>query len=132
MANKEHLDILAKGVEEWNAWRKGQPELRPDLDGAHLMEANLSLANLHGAKLSYADLSGAKLTDANLGDANLNVADLHVAVPARAHGEPGGTIARLFELERIGDHECSVDDRQFPPIRSPVLQVAVTRPACIV
>ncbi len=29
MANQEHLDILANGVEAWNEWRKGNPTIQP-------------------------------------------------------------------------------------------------------
>jgi hypothetical protein len=45
MANQEHLDILAKGVGEWNAWREQQPDSRPDLSGANLSGAELRGAN---------------------------------------------------------------------------------------
>jgi hypothetical protein len=31
MANEEHLAILRKGVEAWNAWRKENPDIRPEL-----------------------------------------------------------------------------------------------------
>jgi len=41
MAKQEHLDILAKGVEEWNRWRKAVGESGPDPSGVDLREANL-------------------------------------------------------------------------------------------
>jgi hypothetical protein len=41
MADEEHLQILQQGVDVWNEWRKSNPELIPDLDGATLYEANL-------------------------------------------------------------------------------------------
>ena len=31
MANPEHEAILQKGVEEWNKWRKKNPNVWPDL-----------------------------------------------------------------------------------------------------
>ena len=36
VANPEHLEILRRGVKEWNAWRAEHPEIRPDLNGAYL------------------------------------------------------------------------------------------------
>jgi uncharacterized protein YjbI with pentapeptide repeats len=55
MANQEHLDILKQGVQVWNQWRKGHPDIvlpdlnRADLSGADLNGANLRRANLYGA-----------------------------------------------------------------------------------
>jgi uncharacterized protein YjbI with pentapeptide repeats len=100
MANPDHLKMLQKGVDEWNAWRtKDVLGFTPDLSeanlsganlsganlrsarlsGANLSEANLSGAHLSEAKLSGANLSGADLREANLGGANLNEANLNEA-----------------------------------------------------
>ena len=59
MANKEHVKLIKKRLEEWNGWRRKHPEERPDLSGA-----NLSGANLNVADLSDADLYGAVLREA--------------------------------------------------------------------
>jgi Pentapeptide repeats (8 copies) len=56
MANDEHVAILKKGVTAWNAWRKENRSLSPDL----------THANLHGTKLVNADLHWANLQEANL------------------------------------------------------------------
>jgi hypothetical protein len=74
MANIEHLAILKKGVEGWNAWQAQNREIKPDLS-----EADLSRANLRAANLSMANLRAANLHDANLHDANLTVTDLRGA-----------------------------------------------------
>ena len=94
MANDEHVAILKKGVDAWNAWRKEKRYIRPDLSSAdfrsanlsnadlsraNLREANLSRANLREANLSNADLSGANLVDADLRDARLIEANLRDA-----------------------------------------------------
>ena len=81
MPNSEHLKILGKGVEAWNAWREENPDLRPDLVGANLRNAELSGVNLGWAKLSRvrlssADLSGANLAWADLGRVRLSNANL--------------------------------------------------------
>ena len=56
MANKKHLALLKQGVGAWNAWRRMNPRVRPDLSGASLFGATLC-----GADLSQADLRGADL-----------------------------------------------------------------------
>jgi len=86
MANPEHLAILKKGVKAWNAWRKANPEITPDLRHADMRHADmheadlswteLSAAKLNGADLSWAELSAAKLNGADLSEAGLVGADL--------------------------------------------------------
>jgi uncharacterized protein YjbI with pentapeptide repeats len=61
MANDEHVAILKKGVDAWNAWRDENPLSRADL-----LRANLSRANLREADLFVANLSGANLRGADL------------------------------------------------------------------
>jgi len=36
MANPEHLKILKQGVEDWNQWRKDNPDIKPGLSEADL------------------------------------------------------------------------------------------------
>ncbi len=76
MADTEHLKILKKGVEKWNAWRQANPDVVPELDGVSLIKADLFQVNLSGANLSSANLSGARLFYANLSGANLSSANL--------------------------------------------------------
>jgi len=89
MANPEHLQILKQGVEAWNAWRKQNEDIRPDLTSTDLSgtdltsvdlgEGNLASANLSGAILSGATLVGAYLVEANLSSATLSGASLNWA-----------------------------------------------------
>jgi len=76
MANQEQLEILAQGVAAWNAWRKKNPDVRPDLGEAEFSGADLQNANLKWAKLQGANLQGTNLRDANLRDVNLKDANL--------------------------------------------------------
>ncbi|MGO8819242.1 MAG: toll/interleukin-1 receptor domain-containing protein [Terriglobia bacterium] len=71
MANPEHLKILKQGVDAWNEWRIANPAIIPDLEKAHLSQADLG-----GAILVKADLSGAVFTKANLDQAGLVRANL--------------------------------------------------------
>ncbi len=79
MADKEHLEILGRGVDAWNQWRKANPEIRPDLSGAHLINRDLSRADFDGANLAGADLSKAQLSHATLHGANLESSTLILA-----------------------------------------------------
>ena len=76
MANPEHLAKLKEGVMAWNAWRAENEEVRVDLSGADLTEANLTGADLTGADLTEANLTGADLRGANLTGARLKEAIL--------------------------------------------------------
>jgi uncharacterized protein YjbI with pentapeptide repeats len=86
MANVGHLETLKQGVEVWNLWREGNPDIRPDLVHADLSGAQLSkinfadaemfAVNLSGANLFASDLSNANLVEANLDNVKLRGADL--------------------------------------------------------
>ena len=69
MANQEHLELLKRGVEQWNAWRRQHPEIQPELEGVNLSHANLDYADLRAADLRRADRSHAILTCAKLNNA---------------------------------------------------------------
>ncbi|MCP4351776.1 MAG: toll/interleukin-1 receptor domain-containing protein [Desulfobacterales bacterium] len=79
MANKKHLEIIKQGVDVWNKWRKDNPDVKPDLQGANLQIANLQGADLQGADLLVANLQGANLQRANLQGADLQGANLQKA-----------------------------------------------------
>lgn len=109
MANPEHVEILKKGVKEWNLWRKNNPEIVPDLsgtnfedeefkntaiwnarnkrislksinlDGACLDKVNLKKALLDGAKLRRSSLKKAKLRSARLMNVTARHADFEGA-----------------------------------------------------
>lgn len=81
MADGAQVKILKSGVAAWNAWRKTNPKIRPDLSGSDvrrmdLIGANLRRADLHGANLRKSDLSETDLSFANLRQANLSDARL--------------------------------------------------------
>jgi uncharacterized protein YjbI with pentapeptide repeats len=72
MADQEQVKLLKKGSKAWNAWRKKNPQVEVELDGALLNGIDLNGVNLAGAKLNEVLLS-----DANLHGANLRNASLH-------------------------------------------------------
>jgi uncharacterized protein YjbI with pentapeptide repeats len=76
MANPEHLKILKRGVEQWNRWRKENPDITPDLSMVNLCGEMFIGADLRWADLSEADLSQANLSEADLSEADLRWADL--------------------------------------------------------
>ncbi len=86
MANKEHLEVLKLGVENWNNWRNSYPDVLPnlrkaklvgmDLQNANFNDTNLRRINLCGANLMGASFRRSDLRRANLSGANLSNADL--------------------------------------------------------
>ena len=89
MANPDHLKVLQQGVDGWNAWKKNNPSVRPDLSGANLRDADLRRADFIGADLNGADLNRANLGEADLARAtlietDLNDANLYSATLSRA------------------------------------------------
>ena len=98
MADIQHLKILKRGVDSWNAWRR-RAGVEPDLseaeapgvdlagadlcgvalDGADLCRADLCRADLRGARLDGAQLAGCDLSRADLSEADLYDADLQGA-----------------------------------------------------
>jgi hypothetical protein len=46
MANDDHIALLKKGVDAWNAWRDEYRKIRPDLSEEDLSGADLSRADL--------------------------------------------------------------------------------------
>jgi uncharacterized protein YjbI with pentapeptide repeats len=86
MAIEEHLNVLTRGVEVWNQWRKDNSSVKPDLSKANLghrfleyvdfSDANLIKANLRAAKLHCADLRAAELRKADLSSTDLSSANL--------------------------------------------------------
>ena len=111
MRSPEHLALLKRGVEEWNAWRREHGEIRPELSGADLSRAMLRDANLHKADLRRATLREANLRRADLHEANLYGADLRGADlrGADLRGVIGLTPARL-------DEAVIDDDTQLPAV----------------
>lgn len=91
VANPDHLALLLRGSQTWNAWRDQNRSVTPDLRGAVLRGANLGgdewgfgRYNLLQADLTRADLAGANLQMAMLSGAGLSGADLHHANLAEA------------------------------------------------
>ena len=74
MANPEHVGILKSGVEEWNAWRRENPSVRPEYKNANFRDVDLRGVNFKHAKFIGTDFSGADLRGANLEDADLKEA----------------------------------------------------------
>ncbi len=97
MANPEHVALLRKSVDEWNAWRTDSRD-EPDLRGADLSGTDLSNANLVAARLLGANLTNANLTDADLTMANLMKSD--VAGSTLAAAQLGGATLAGADLSQ--------------------------------
>jgi uncharacterized protein YjbI with pentapeptide repeats len=85
MANQDQLDILGKGVDVWNQWRRENESVTIDLSQSDLMDVDLNKVNLSNCNLYDTDFSGAKLKNVNFRGANLVRANLSVANLSRAN-----------------------------------------------
>src|SRR5437867_4345525 len=72
MANRKQLAILKQGVEDWNNWRKNNPDVKINLKGADLFGAHLMGANLNGADLMKAKLTDCKIASTIFGNNDLS------------------------------------------------------------
>lgn len=83
MANIQHVEILEKGVEVWNEWRKnfkGRPDLNyADIKIVNLEDVNLSRSQMEGINLKNKRLSRANFRNSYLVSANLEDSDLIAA-----------------------------------------------------
>ena len=84
MANEQHVEMIKKGSEAWNQWRKENPDevidlSEADLRGLALAKANFKNANLKLAKLQFSNLAGASLEGANMEQARLQEVNLQGA-----------------------------------------------------
>ncbi|MEO0535901.1 MAG: pentapeptide repeat-containing protein [Cyanobacteria bacterium P01_A01_bin.123] len=76
MANPEHVERLKAGVEEWNEWRRANPDALINLEGADLSHSNLDHVNLDHVNLDHVNLDYVNLSHANLCSAHLSCAYL--------------------------------------------------------
>jgi len=76
---KEARDLIDKGVEAWNAWRRENTFLLP-----YLVGVDLSRRDLRGFDFSNAEMGGTLLVETDLSGANLYQAELYKATLHRA------------------------------------------------
>jgi uncharacterized protein YjbI with pentapeptide repeats len=115
MANQEHLDIVAQGVDAWNGWRNDNPTIQPDLSGANLRTANLRGINLKDAAVVGVDFTAARLTSANLRGARVTMgilieADLRMAGLQRADMRHTRAVAADFSGADLKNADLSNAD----------------------
>jgi uncharacterized protein YjbI with pentapeptide repeats len=73
---REWRVVLDGGVEKWNAFRRANPDLPPDLSLQSLGGLELSGYDLTEVNLAQAGMEGSKLVGARLAGANLSRCDL--------------------------------------------------------
>jgi len=99
--NLEHLEILKRGAETWNDWRRRNPAIQPDLSGAdirrggHIRTTRYPYSRpgetasafrpfrdfpLQGVDLSHANLTGTIFTEVIMASASLRQACLRNAI----------------------------------------------------
>jgi uncharacterized protein YjbI with pentapeptide repeats len=110
MADKKQLQILARGVKTWNAWRK-RSRAQPDLRGALLIDRELRGLDLSGANLQRAILRGTTLSRANLAGAQLQRADLRATSLRRARLDRADLTGAILRFASLA--ETSVEGASF-------------------
>jgi uncharacterized protein YjbI with pentapeptide repeats len=98
MADDKQLNILAQGVDLWNAWRNEHPGIAIDLTGANLRHLNLENANL-----SHADLTEANLSFSNFKNANLTFACLDGGILSFAGFREANLTAAILDNSYLED-----------------------------
>lgn len=79
MANPEHLEMIEKGVAEWNEWRRLERDVTPNLVAANLCERNLIGIDLSGALLDGADFRKSDMRESILESISARSADFSQA-----------------------------------------------------
>ena len=76
MSDPNHIEVLSDGAAAWNAWRKVNDDIHPDLSGSNIRMLELSGINLAGADMRGVMLAGADLSESVLRGADFSGADL--------------------------------------------------------
>ena len=105
---QNHLAILKQGVVIWNRWRKDNPDIEPDLEGADLRGAALPGVDLHAAHIRNArflnaDLAASDFSKADLADVSFEGADLHEA-------KLSGALLKNVSFENADLRDANLDD----------------------
>ncbi|NTW73541.1 MAG: hypothetical protein HGB29_01620 [Chlorobiaceae bacterium] len=99
--NREHRATLRRGAEAWNAMRRNDPSVVPDLSHANLRASNLRGVDFSGTILDYVDLGRADLRGAILVKASLYGV---VATGANLSG---------VSAPRVKFSKCMLDEASF-------------------
>ncbi len=93
MADEGQEEILRKGADVWNLWRKEHPDVKPNLVGVNLQDALLDRVDFRDTIISGAQLGGAHLHSVNLQRATLIGADLRKAKLSHADFSESGVVS---------------------------------------
>lgn len=119
MANDAHVALLKDGAQAWNAWRKQNASVQPDLSGADLAGSNLINANLDNANMAGAVLRTSNLSNASLNDAHLQGADLSEVYVFRSYA-----LSANFEKANLRRSAFEQSNLRGANLRGTVLQSA--------
>ena len=121
MADSEHLKILKNGVDGWNAWRKANPHIKPDLAKADLFNKDLSLVDLTNSNLICASFSNATMIGADLSLSNIYEADFTYADFTNANLSGSSLSFADFNYTNLSGANLRVTDLRSAVIRNTTL-----------
>jgi uncharacterized protein YjbI with pentapeptide repeats len=71
MADPTHVEIIKKGVDGWNQWRKDNAEITPDLSSADLNKLNLNGVDFSNTNFDRTNLTSWQVINCNFDKATL-------------------------------------------------------------
>jgi uncharacterized protein YjbI with pentapeptide repeats len=113
--NKVFIDLIHKGVKEWNKWRHDNPTVKPDLSNTDLSDMNLSginfdEVNLEGSEFFQTDLSNSNMKMANLSKSEFSGAHFEKASLYKANFSKSSLIQVNFENSDLRNVQFSDSD----------------------
>ena len=72
MVEKTPRQMLERGVEHWNTWRRKHPDIKPELQGADLSDRDFSGWNFRDARFMDANLTRAIFNETDFTGAKIN------------------------------------------------------------
>ena len=100
---EELLNLIKTDLQKFNEFKKANPNLPIDFNGADLRKANLRQAELGKVNFSGADLREADLTEAQINNANLENADLRGAIVDATNLHRAKIRGAKLEGAKLGD-----------------------------
>lgn len=126
MANQDHIELLLAGPDAWNSWRKINPTVAPNLQGADLTRThktytgyNFAGANFQGASLTLRHFIDCDFTEANLTSLSAQASYWRNAKLVRAEITGDLVLANFYgaDLSGAAFHSVGLPDAEMRYVR---------------
>jgi len=122
MAEKEHVDILQQGINNWNKWQSENPNIYPDLSGINFYDVFegsndiYDIPAVYGANFDNCNLRNSQMRDREFEKCTFQNAQLHMSDCCYAFFSECKFSSTQMRLLRIGStsyHDCVFDSCDF-------------------